>query len=145
MNLYDLTQGNYRVHRTVSYPEYPQSQIVFDTRVRRVSPAEWSTKIEVSGTYDGPTDVVGVDNYRVTWTTDNKTLLEQGSATLKLSSGRTVHTTWTSSIVPDEPRFAHFPRGGETVNVAFSPFRISGNTMSYDWSGTVVPTQAPTR
>ncbi len=102
-----------------------------------VNDKEWSTKITISGTYDGPTDVVGVKDYRMEWTTDGKTLFEKGSATLELSSGRSIQSVWSSSIVPDTPRFDKFPAGGETVNVTFSPFKIEGNTMSYDWKGTV--------
>jgi hypothetical protein len=131
-----LTQGNYQVHRTVSYPDFPKSQVVFDTQVTAVG-AEWSTQITISGSYDGPTDVVAVRDYQVEWTTDGKTLFEKGTAVLVLSSGGSVRSRWSSSIVPDQPRFANFPRGGETINVTFSPFKIDGNKMSYEWEGTV--------
>jgi len=141
MNLYDITQGNYTVHRTVSYTEHPNSRLVFDTKVRQVKKEEWSTTIDVSGSYDGPTDVVGVDDYQLVWTTDGKTLAETGSATLRLSSGGREHTTWVSSITPNAPNFERFSKGGETVRVTFSPFKLSGNTMSYDWTGTVEPTK----
>jgi hypothetical protein len=136
MNLYDLTRGNYRVRRTVSYPEFPKSQVVFDTEVTAAG-AEWSTKIMVSGTYDGPTDIVAVKDYQVAWTTDGKSLFEKGTATLELSSGGSVRSVWSSSIVADKPRFARFPREGETINVTYSPFKIEGNKMSYEWEGTV--------
>jgi hypothetical protein len=134
--LYDLTHGNYRVHRTVSYPEFPKSQIVFDTDVTAVG-AEWSTKIRVSGTYDGPTDVVAVKDYKVEWTTDGKTVFEKGAATLVLSSGGSVRSLWSSSINLKEPRSIKFPSGKEMINVTFSPFKIDGNKMSYEWEGTV--------
>jgi hypothetical protein len=135
MSLYELTDGNYRVHRTLSYPEFPKSQIVFDTEVRAVSNTEWSTNIAISGTYDGPTDVVSVKDYQLEWTTDGKTLSESGSATLVLSSGRSIRSVWSSSFVPDKPNFERFPKGGEIVNVTFSPFKIDGNNMSYEWQG----------
>ena len=132
-----MTRGDYHVTRTVSYPEFPKSQIQFDTVVKAVGDAEWSTKMTISGTYDAPTDVVGVSDYQIAWTTDGKTLFEKGSATFKLSSGRSLRTIWSSSVVPVKPRFDGFPRGGETVNVTFSPFNIDGNKMSYEWQGTV--------
>lgn len=91
----------------------------------------------ISGTYDGPTDVVAVKEYQLDWSTDGKTLFEKGSATLVLSSGRSVRSIWSSSIVPDKPNFERFAKGGETANVTFSPFKIDGNQMSYDWLGTV--------
>lgn len=139
MNLYDLTKGNYSVQRTVSYSEFPKSSLVFDTRVRSTGKAEWATTIKISGSYDGPTDVIGVEDYQIAWSTDSKTIREEGSATLKVSSGADVHTTWVSSITPDEPHFAGFPSGGEAIKVAYSAFKIDGKSMSYDWSGTVEP------
>ncbi len=142
MNLYDLTRGNYHVRRTLSYPEYPTSQVVFDTEVTAVSGKEWSTTIAISGTYDGPTDVVAVKDYQVVWTTDGKTLFEKGSATLERASGGSVRSEWSSSIVPKEVRLDKFPRGGETLNVTFSPLRVDGNKMSYEWRGTVRATAA---
>lgn len=138
--MYDITHGNYHVNRTVSFPDFPKSRIIFDTEVKAVGAAEWSTKIIVSGTYDGPTDVVGVKDYQIKWTTDGKTLFEKGSVTLQLSSGHFVNSIWSSSITPAKPNFRGFPRAGETVDVTFSPFRIDGNKMSYEWQGTVRPT-----
>jgi hypothetical protein len=143
MNLYDLTNGNYHVRRTLSYPDFPKSEIVFDTEVKAVSDAEWSTKITISGTYDGPTDVVAVKDYQLTWITDGGPLLEKGTATLELSSGRSVRSVWSSSIVTDQERLSRFPRGGETANVTFTPFKIDGNKMSYEWQGEVRATTRP--
>jgi hypothetical protein len=142
MNLYDLTQGNYHVRRTVSYPEYPNSRIGFDTEVTAISEKEWSTTITISGTYDGPTDFVAVKDYEVVWTTDGKTLSENGRATLERASGGAVRSEWTSSIVPKRVLLDKFPRGGETLNVTFSPLKVSGNKMSYEWQGTVKATVA---
>lgn len=140
-NLYDITHGNYQVHRTVSYSEFPNSRLVFDAKVKAVSKSEWSTTIDVSGSYDGPRDVIGVEDYRLEWANDGKTLAEKGVATLRLSSGGSVHMTWVSSILPDAPDFERFAKAGETVSVKVSPFRISGNRMTYDWTGTVEPTR----
>jgi hypothetical protein len=139
MSLYELTGGNYHVHRELSYPEFPKSRVVFETDVKSVSDSEWSTNIAISGTYDGPTDVVSVKDYRLEWTSDGKTLSERGSATLVLSSGRSIRSVWSSSITPEHPRFERFPRQGEMVDVTFTPFQINGNEMSYDWQGEVKP------
>jgi hypothetical protein len=136
LTLWELTGGNYRLQRTLSYPEFPNSKLVFNTEVTAIRDTEWSTKITISGTYDGPTDVVAVKDYQLAWTTDGKTLSEKGSATLQLSSGRSIQSVWSSSIIPAKPNFERFPRGGETINITFSPFRIDGNKMSYEWNGT---------
>ncbi len=125
------------MRRTVSYPDYPKSQLVFDVDVRAVSASEWFTDLIVSGAYDGPTDIVSARDYQVTWIIEGKTLSEKGSATLGLSSGGSVRSTWSSSIVPAREDFVKFPSAAEIVRVSISPFRIDGNRMSYEWKGTV--------
>jgi hypothetical protein len=81
--------------------------------------------------------VVYVKDYRLEWTTDGKVLVEKGSATLVLSSDKTIESAWASSIVPEKALFERFPREGEIVSVTFSPFKIDGNRMSYEWQGSV--------
>lgn len=137
MNLYDVTLGNYHVDRTVTYPDYPKSKIVFDTTVKAVSETEWSTEIGVSGRYDGPTDVVGAEDYRVEWRSDGKALHERGTATLRLRSGEGVRTAWTSIITTDSQALAAFPQQGEIVDVEYTPFEVDGGKMSYEWTGSV--------
>jgi hypothetical protein len=137
-----VTRGNYHVSRTVLYPDYPRSKLVFDTDVQARG-REWSTQIRLSGDYDAPTDVVGVSDYRATWTSDGKALLENGTGTLRLSGGGFLRIAWTSTIVPKTPRFDRFPRQGETIDVTFSSFQINGNTLTYDWHGTVRTIRGP--
>jgi hypothetical protein len=137
MSLYELTGGNYRVHRVVSYPEFADSELVFDVEVKTAGDSEWSTTITISGAYNGPTDVVSVRDYELDWTRDGDTIVEKGAATLELSSGETLRSEWTSSIETEARRLAAFPAGGEVVSVTYTPFRIDGNKMSYEWQGSV--------
>jgi hypothetical protein len=143
MNLYDLTMGNYRVFRAVSYPDHPDSLIVFDVRVVAGSDSEWITEIAVTGRYTGPTDIVASDDYQLTWIAEGAKLLESGAASLARSSGERLRQIWSSIITPGEggkensPRFETFPAGGQVVNATISPFRIDGRRMSYEWEGTV--------
>lgn len=132
-----MTHGNYQVHRVLTYPDYANSEVVFDTQVTAVSEKEWSTTIVISGKYDGPTDSIAVRDYHMTWSTDGKTLSEQGEATLERASGGTVRTAWSSTFTPKEPTFTDFPSEGETVNVTFSSMKVEGDTLTYDWQGTV--------
>ena len=136
MNLYDLTKGSYSVVRTISYPDFPGSQIETNARVKAVRDSEWDTDITINGTYNGPTDVVSVKDYELTWTTDGKSILESGSATLELKSGGTVRQVWKSTITPEQ-RLDKFPPSGELITVSISPFQIEGNSMSYKWEGRV--------
>lgn len=125
------------MHRTVTYPEFPNSNIVFDAEVRAVKESEWSTSIRVDGSYDGPTDVVGVTDYELTWHSDGKTLFEEGKAKLILASGATVQSEWRSEIVPTQNDLSKFPREGERVRVSYSDFELEGDTLRYEWEGTV--------
>ena len=140
MNLYDLTLGNYRVSRAVSWPDHPGSLVIFDVRVEAKGGAEWITEITVSGHYDGPTDIVASEDYQLTWAVDGTRLLESGSASLASASGARVRQIWSSVITPEKGtsrRLAQFPSCGEVVEAKISPFRIDGNRMSYEWEGTV--------
>jgi hypothetical protein len=136
VNLYDLTKGNYRIVRTISYPDFPESKIVTDAQVRAVRDTEWDTNITIDGTYNGPTDIVSTKDYQLIWSIDGKNILESGSTTLELSSGGSVRQIWSSTITPDQD-FDRFPSSGQLINIHISPFEIEGNSMSYKWEGTV--------
>lgn len=136
VNLYDLTKGNYRILRTISYPDFPESKIVTDAQVKAARNSEWDTNITINGTYNGPIDIVSTKDYQLIWTTDGKNILESGSATLELKSGGSVRQVWTSTITP-EHSFDKFPQAGELITISISPFQIDGNSMSYKWEGTV--------
>jgi hypothetical protein len=158
LNLFDLTGGNYRLQRTIFYPEFPLSQIVTDAQVTAVSdegkdkkdkddpediesthrkPSEWVTNITINGTYDGPTDIVSTEDYQLVWTACcGDKIIEFGTSTLRLSSGRSVRQHWLSTIIPEEG-FEGFPESGELLRVSISPFQIEGKEMRYEWRGTV--------
>jgi hypothetical protein len=134
--LYDLTKGNYRVLRTISYPDFPESKIVTDAQVRAVRNSKWDTNITINGTYRGPTDIVSAKDYQLIWTTDGKNILESGSVTLQLLSGGSVRQVWSSTITSVHG-FDKFPPAGELITISITPFQINGNSMSYKWDGTV--------
>jgi len=136
VNLFDLTKGNYSVLRTISYPDFPGSQIVTNAQVEAASISEWVTNITINGTYNGPTDVGSVKDYQLIWTADGYNILESGSATLELKSGGSVRQVWRSTITPERD-FDNFPPAGELITISISPFQIDGNKMSYQWEGTV--------
>lgn len=110
---------------------------MFEADVTALSASEWSTDLTITGTYDGPTDIVSVKDYEIQWTASGKTLVEKGRATLVSSSGGSVRSEWSSSIVAKEQALRGFPATGEVVRVSISPFKLEGNRMSYTWEGTV--------
>ena len=136
MNLYDLTKGNYRVVRTISYPDFPGSEIVTNAEVKAVKDSEWNTDVSINGNYNGPTDVISVKNYQLEWTSDGKNILETGSSELESKSGGALRQIWKSTITPARG-VDKFPRSGEKITVSVSEFKVEGNKMSYKWDGTV--------
>lgn len=137
MNLYDLSQGNYTIARTISYPDYPDSKITTNAQVKATKEAEWDTNISINGTYSGPTDVISVRDYQASWTTDGQTILEKGSAALVLKSGGTVRQVWESRITLPTEGVRKFPKDGEQISINVSSFQIDGNKLSYSWDGSV--------
>ena len=136
MNLYDLTKGNYHMLRTITYPDFPESRIVTNAQVKATRNSEWDTAITINGTYNGPTDVVSAKDYQLVWTSDGKNIFESGSTTLETASGGSVRQVWSSTIAP-ELGFDKFPQAGELISITITPFKIDGNSMSYQWEGTV--------
>ena len=112
-------------------------------RVVANTESEWTTEITVSGTYTGPTDIVGSDDYRLTWVADGGKLLESGASSLARSSGERLRQVWSSIITPGEgatersSALKALAEGGQVINATISPFRIDGTRMSYEWEGTV--------
>ena len=136
MNLTDLSQGNYTISRTITYPDFPKSKIETNAQVKATRESEWDTNITINGIYDGPSDVASIRDYQVTWTSDGNGIRETGSAILVLKSGGTLRQVWESTITPDRG-ISRFPKTGERINVSVSPLQIDGNRMSYSWEGTV--------
>jgi hypothetical protein len=141
-NLYDLTLGNYRVFRAVSYPDHPESLILFDVQVIATSESDWTTEITINGTYTGPTDIVASEDYQLTWVADGGKLLESGGSSLARSSGERLRQVWSSIITPGEGTTESSPRlalaaGGQVIDATISPFKIDGGRMTYEWEGTV--------
>lgn len=138
-----MTLGNYRVFRAISYPDYPESLVLFDAQVTARSDAEWATEIAVHGKYAGPTDISASDEYRLTWVSDGAKLLESGSALLGCSSGERARQNWSSIVTPTQDsqeslaRLGALPAGGQVIKATISPFKIDGHRMEYEWQGTV--------
>ena len=150
-NLFDITRGNYRVLRSISYPNYLKSHVILDVKVRAVSGSEWLTDIYVKGTYDGPNNIVANEDYQILWTADGGRLLETGSVTMLLSSGESIRQVWSSIITPENRPdhvsavFKKFPRSGQVVTASVSPFKFNKNGMSYTWDGFVKRQPRPSK
>ncbi|MCB9853435.1 MAG: hypothetical protein H6819_10100 [Phycisphaerales bacterium] len=86
-NLFDLTGGNYTAERTFTWPDYPGSSIAATGSVSTTG-TDLSFLIDMTGTYNGPTDITGISDYVVHWTQGPPgELRETASATLSRSGG----------------------------------------------------------
>ncbi len=116
---------------------------MLDVKVKAIAAAQWDTEIYVTGTYDGPNDIVSNRDYSIVWQADGGRLLETGSVTLMRSSGDGIQQAWSSIITPESrpdrvtAMFKKFPKTGEMVSASISPFQVKDKSMSYTWDGLV--------
>jgi len=92
--------------------------------------------VTLSGTYTGPTDIVGVTNYRVIWAQKGigtKDVLERGSAMLHRSGGDSlavlISSTYSNLSTP-------LP-GNEAGSITPAVLTWSGTVLHENWSGSV--------
>lgn len=134
------------MERVLELPEFPDSRVMFSTEVAARADSEWQTELAVSGSYDGPTDIVASRGYRLWWRIQRNLLRERGTAMLVRSTGELVTSEWTSTITIDRDMAKRFPTSGQVARVDITPFRIEGATLSYDWHGSVAqPAPYPKR
>jgi hypothetical protein len=142
MNLFGLTGGNFHIERTLTFPDFPDSLIEFSGDSKSFCDGEeWDGEFEAEGTYDGPTDVIGLEGYTLVWTTDGRLLFEDGSIDLLISDGTVVRELWTSIYEVTEGELGEMPEGGQTATATFTDFKVDGDTLSYHWEGEVVATK----
>ena len=82
-------------------------------------------------------DIVGSKAYRLHWRLDEDRLLERGMAMLESASGDVLPSEWASVITIDRAVLRGRHANEEIARIAISPFKIDGNSMAYEWSGTV--------
>lgn len=141
VNLFDLSGGNYFASRTARWDSLPGEQIVLTGDVTTSSGVMTANNATVNGTYSGPTDLIGVVDYKTVWTQIDLTTIEViSTAKLLRKNGLTLGTTVTSvysglsSQMPTQQQI-----GGHT----YSNESWDGNVMKYDWVGTVAAVPEP--
>lgn len=132
-NLFALAGGNYATTRTFSWIGLPGSIIQIDsTVVNPGSEGDWVSNSVISGTYNGPTDLVGILDYSVTWLPSSTPgeFFEAGTVVLERATGDTlimqfasIFTGLTNSL--SEPQF-----GVGTFDTSFD-----GTTLILGWDG----------
>lgn len=132
-NLNALAGGNYSTTRTFQWIGLPGSVIQIDSTVSNAGGnADWVSNSVISGTYNGPTDIVGIRDYSITWLPSSSPgeFFEAGTVVLERATGDTLIMQFASifsGLANDlqEPQF-----GIGTFNTSFD-----GTTLTLDWDG----------
>ena len=139
-NLWDLGNGNYSVERTFQWIGLPQSLVTVNSTVTNDGSLVNSDSV-ISGTYDGPTDIIGIDSYSVTWLPSSAPgeFFEAGTVVLNRASGDTLIMQFASI-------FSGFSSGLSQPQTGIGVFNTTfdGSTLSLEWDGEfdVVPAPA---
>ncbi len=130
-NLFALSGGNYSTARTFSWIGLPGSNISIDSTVINQENELVSTSV-ISGSYNGPTDIVGIQDYSITWLPSSAPgeFFEAGTAVLNRANGETLimqFATVFSGLQNDllQPQF-----GIGTFDTSFD-----GTTLTLEWDG----------
>ncbi len=132
-NLFALGQGNYATTRTFQWIGLPGSVIQVNSTVSNSGGgADWVSNSVISGTYNGPTDIVGVRDYSVTWLPSSSPgeFFEAGTVVLERATGDTLIMQFASIFSGlanslQEPQF-----GIGTFDTDFD-----GTTLTLGWDG----------
>ncbi|MCA9272602.1 MAG: hypothetical protein KDA31_06105 [Phycisphaerales bacterium] len=132
-NLYVLGGGNYSTSRTFQWIGLPGSILQIDSTVTNSGGgADWISNSVISGTYNGPTDIVGIRDYSITWLPSSTPgeFFEAGTMVLERATGDTLILQFASifsGLANDlsEPQF-----GTGAFNTSFD-----GTTLLLEWDG----------
>ncbi len=132
-NLFALAGGNYATSRTFQWIGLPGSVVQIDsTVVNSGGGADWVSQSVISGTYNGPTDIVGIQDYSITWLPSSTPgeFFEAGTVVLERATGDTLIMQFASifsglSNSLQEPQF-----GTGVFDTSFD-----GTTLLLEWDG----------
>ena len=148
VNLFDISGGNYIAGRTVRYEPIAGYESLADDELVLI--ANVSTDLvagtinatqEVSGTYSGPIDLIGIKDYQMLWTQIDPTTIEITSvAMIERANGEFLeaHITSVYTGLLDQ-----MPTKLQTGMYRFSNQSFDNNIMSFDWDGMVAPVPEP--
>ncbi len=137
-NLWDLGTGNYAVDRTFQWIGLSDSVVTVNSIVTNDEAVVMSESI-ISGTYNGPTDIIGIQDYSVTWLPSSTPgeFFEAGTAVLERSNGDTLIMQFASIFSGLDAGLSQPQIGVGIFDTAFD-----GSTLTLDWDGEfeIVPT-----
>ena len=132
-NLNALAGGNYATQRTFQWIGLPGSIVQINSTVTNSGGgSDWVSNSVISGNYNGPTDIVGIRDYSVTWLPSSSPgeFFEAGTVVLERATGDTLIMQFASIFTGlsndlQEPQF-----GIGTFNTTWD-----GTTLELSWDG----------
>ena len=130
--MWDLSGGNYSVHRQFSWPDFPGSSIVASAEVSTEG-RKMTVTATVDGTYDGPMDLVGVANpVEVNWTQgDGNNVDENNHGVVIRQEGEPFAVDYTSAFSGLSQPLV----GDQSGEYRYSNMSWDGTTLRLDWQG----------
>ena len=134
LNLQKLTGGNYTLTRHITWPSVPGSAIDVVGSVSTTG-NQMAITGTVSGSYNGPTDVVDMTNWTQNWTrSGNGTAIDYtASAVAHRADGGTFLVQYSGIYGAGGPLLP----GPEVLSVNLMSFSSTATTEDFTWSNTV--------
>ncbi|MCC7388064.1 MAG: hypothetical protein IT431_04770 [Phycisphaerales bacterium] len=141
-NLWDLAGGSYGIERTFQWIGLPGSTISatalveFDEELQTVH-----SSMHLTGNYDGPTDLLGIESYSVLWLPSSAEgeMFEAGTAVVRRANGEQL-------LVQFATRYFGMDHGLSAPQFGVAEFdaTFDGRTLTMGWDGyfEVVPAPA---
>jgi hypothetical protein len=130
-NLFALSGGNYSTARTFSWIGLPGSSMSIDSTVINEKGELFSTSV-VSGNYNGPTDIIGIQDYSITWLPSAAPgeFFEAGTVVLDRASGDTLIMQFATVFSGLQNDLQQQQFGIGTFDTSFD-----GTTLTLEWDG----------
>lgn len=132
-NLWDLGGGTYQLERVFQWVGVPGSLITVEAEVTFDSDEQLLTSfMTLSGTYGGPTDLIGIESYSILWlpgSVDGE-VFEAGTAVVNTASGEDLIVQFASRYTGLASNLPGVQTGAGTFDTSFD-----GDTLSVGWEG----------
>ncbi|MEM1072786.1 MAG: hypothetical protein AAGB48_09140 [Planctomycetota bacterium] len=135
-NLFDLAGGNYSLTRAFQWIGLPGSAVTIESTVTNDSEEpSWSSESIISGTYGGPTDIVGISSYSVIWLPGSAPgeFFESGTAVLERANGESLVMQFASVFSGLSGDLTNVQFGSGVFDTSFD-----GTTLELNWDGLFV-------
>lgn len=130
-NLFGLSGGNYDMTRSFQWVGLAGSSVLVQSSVVNEE-GSWNSTSTVTGSYNGPTDIVGIQSYSVTWMPSSAAgeFFEAGTAVLERATGETLILQFASVFSGLVFDLEQTQFGEATFDTTFD-----GTTLTYGWDG----------